>query len=296
MRSKIVLYIGFILLVCIDLFAAPESVAFFNDKPRSLAKDFYIFNYLQQDTTSPKEAKALFGMVHTMNLRFFHLFAKKMDNEEFKKISRCIDMDVNALLKEDDTCLNIGINLSKVSSLPKSQLASLEPRISRYHTQLRSVIKLMRSENVYESALHAHPETVMALLQGSITAYKKQNFPNALPTAVLNTLSSAQKFNAFVINVAQNDDVPAFQKALLHVKPSSQTSAKALFFLGMNALQHEETKAALYFFARSEENATKRDEKDRAFFWSYLVSRDLTYLKNLAESSDINIYTLFFFF
>ena len=286
---------GFLLLLTsLDLFGATQnSFDFFKDKPRSLAKDFYIFTYLQSDAITPKEAKALFGMVHTMNLRFFHLFAKKMDNEEFKKISRCIDMDINALLKEDDACLNIGINLSKITSLPKSHLASLEPRISRYHVQLRDVIKLMRSENVYESALHANTQTLMALLQGSITAYKKQNFPNALPTELLNTLSSAPKFNAFAINVTQNDDLSAFQKALLHVKPSSEVSAKALFFLGMNAISHEEAKRALYFFTRSEESATKRDEKDRALFWSYLVSRDTRYLKTLAESSDINIYTLF---
>ena len=123
MLYKLFLGLFFCLCICIDLFAdEPVNFAFFDDKPRSLAKDFYIYEYVQRDETSPKEAKALFGMVHTMNIRFFHLFAKKMDNVEYKKISKCMDLDVTALLKEDDECLNIGINISKVTSLAKGQL------------------------------------------------------------------------------------------------------------------------------------------------------------------------------
>ncbi len=80
MRYKIVLGLVFALLFCLDAFAkTPDSLVFFNDKPRSLAKDFYIQSYLQREETTPKEAYALFGMVHTMNMRFFHLFAKKME-------------------------------------------------------------------------------------------------------------------------------------------------------------------------------------------------------------------------
>ena len=76
------------LLFCLDAFAkTPESVMFFNDKPRSLAKDFYIQSYLQREETTPKEAKILFGMVHTMNIRLFHIYKKKMDKKkENKKI------------------------------------------------------------------------------------------------------------------------------------------------------------------------------------------------------------------
>lgn len=68
----------FCLLFLHPLFASQNvDFAFFQDKPQSLAKDFYIYEYLQSDRVTPKEATMLFGMVHTMNLRFFHLFAKK---------------------------------------------------------------------------------------------------------------------------------------------------------------------------------------------------------------------------
>jgi len=296
MRYKVYLGLVFVLLFCLDAFGkTPDSLAFFNDKPRSLAKDFYIQSYLQQEETTPKEAQALFGMVHTMNLRFFHLFAKKMDNVDLKKISRCIDMEIVSLLKEDDLCLNIGLNLSKITSLSKNQLASLKPRISPYYPHLLSVIELMQNENVAQSALEANDETLISLLQGSITHYKKTTFPEALPKAKLDALSAYPKFNAFAINVVQNSDLSAFHHALLHVNPHANVSAKALFFLGLNALKYAKVERAMFYFHLSEERSTKQEEKDRALFWSYLSSNEDMHLIKLSQSTDINIYSLFAF-
>ncbi len=292
MRFKL-LFLQAFLLLSSPLFGVATNLDFFQDKPQSLAKDFYIFTYLQREETTPEEAKELFSMVHTMNMRFFNLFAKKMDNEEYKNIARCMSLDINALLKEDDECLNIGINLSKVTSLPKNQLALLEPRLLKSYGQLRNVIKLMQSKNVYESALKADNDTLMMLLQGSIASYKRQVFPKALPKEKLDALSASSRFNTFAINTVQNNDMTAFQKALVALTPSSKVSAKALFFLGLNALKYKNQKQALYFLTLSEERATKRDEKDKAFFWKYLISKDAASLKKLSQSSDINMYSLY---
>lgn len=294
MHFKILVFCCFFLLSFSGQYAqASEGVDFFHDKPRSLAKDFYIYNYLQKETTTPKEASLLFDMVHTMNTRFFHLFAKKMDNQEFKVISRCLDMDILSLLKEDDSCLNIGISLSKVSSLPKSYLASLKPRISSYHTQLLSVMDLMMAENVYEKALSTQSEVLITLLQGSITAYKKANFPHALPQAQMDTLCSYSKFNSFVNSVVQNDDLVVWQKALIPIVPTPEVNSKSLFLLGLNALKYKEIKRARTFFTLSEERASKREDKDRALFWNYLASKEKPYLQQLTQSNDINVYTLY---
>ena len=68
---------------------------------------------------------------------------------------------------------------------------------------------------------------------------------------------------------------------------------KELFFLGLNALKYKNQKQALYFLSLSEEQATKRDEKDKALFWKYLISKDAASLQKLSQSSDINMYSLY---
>lgn len=294
MLYKLFLGLFFCLCICIDLFAdEPVNFAFFDDKPRSLAKDFYIYEYLQQETTTPKEAKALFGMVHTMNIRFFHLFAKKMDNLEYKKISKCIDLDVSSLMKEDDECLNIGINIAKVTSLSKGQLKLIKPRLKRNH-ELVNLITLMESENVYEAALNSDGNTFLTLFNGSITAYKSAIFnQQIIPKEQMDKLSNYSKFNQLSYNVVQNDKLENVQKSLLHVTPSLHVNAKSLFYLGLNALKYNEKERSLYFFELSVERATKSEEKDKALFWQYLATKDKHFLERIVQDSDINMYSLY---
>ncbi len=290
MRFKII----FLLLLCGQLFAEQAiTFDFFSNKPRSLAKDFYIYEYLQKESVTPKEAKTLYGMVHTMNWRFFHLFAKKMDNPEFKKISKCVDLDVSALLKEDDECLNMGITLNKITSVSKSQLAGIKPRI-KGNKELVDMITLMQSDNVYEAVLQSDENTFLTLFNGSITAYKDAIFnQELLPKSLLDKLSHNSKFNAMAYNVSQNSKLTNVQKSLLLVEPSEQTSAKALFYLGLNALRHDEAHRALYFFDRSYTKATRQEEKDKALFWQYLTSRNINDLEKLSKSNEPNMYALF---
>ena len=294
MLYKLFLGLFFCLCICIDLFAdEPVNFAFFDDKPRSLAKDFYIYEYVQRDETSPKEAKALFGMVHTMNIRFFHLFAKKMDNVEYKKISKCMDLDVTALLKEDDECLNIGINISKVTSLAKGQLKLIKPRL-KHNKELVNLITLMENEDVYEAALNSDASTFLTLFNGSITSYKAAIFnQHIIPKEQMDRLSHSVKFNQFAYNVVQNDKLENVQRSLLHVNPSVQVNAKALFYMGLNALKYDEKEQALTFFELSNERATKGEEKDKALFWQYLVTQNSHFLERIVQDSEINIYSLY---
>jgi len=293
MLYKFFLWVLFAFFASVDLFGGTlPSLKFFEDKPRCLAKDFYINTFLQEETTTPEEAKALFGMVHTMNIRFFHLFAKKMDNDEYKKISKCMNLEITPLLKEDDECLNIGISISKATSLPKGQLKSLMVRM-KHNKELTKTLEIMNSDNVYERALSADSSLFLGLFNGSITSYKESTLNRSIAKEKMNELSQNPKFNQFVNSITQNNDLIDLQKSLLSVTPSLHVKTKALFYLGLNALKYEEPRLAMKFFELSNERATKREEKDRALFWQYLVTKDNLYLKKMTESFDVNIYTLF---
>ena len=288
------LFLALFFCLCIDLLATePVNFAFFEDKPQSLAKDFYIYEYLQRDETTPKEAKALFGMVHTMNIRFFHLFAKKMDNLEYKKISKCINLDVTALMKEDDECLNIGINIAKVTSLSKGQLPFIKPRIT-HNKELVNLITLMESDNVYEATLNSDINTFLTLFNGSITAYKAAIFnQQIIPKEQMDRLATSSRFNYLAYNVVQNDKLDNVQRSLLHVSPSLHVNAKALFYMGLNALKYDEKAQALTFFELSAERSTRSEEKDKALFWQYLVTKDARLLERIVQDGDINLYSLY---
>lgn len=293
MHSK-VLFTGLVtFLTTLNLYAnAPLSLEFFEDKPQCLAKDFYISSYLEKPSTTQEEAQALFGMVHTMNLRLFHLFAQKMGDEGIQKVSKCLKMEITPLLKEDDECLAIGISVSKATSLPKSQLKQLMARM-KSDKEFSHLLNIINQEDVFNALLKENAHTFLTLFNGSISAYKESVLNHPIAQAKVDALAQDKRFNAFVNTVIQNDKLIAVQKSLLHVKPSLHVKSKTLFFLGLNALKHKDTKQAMHFFALSNEHATKREEKDRALFWQYLVSKEKRHLQTMMESYDINIYTLY---
>ncbi|MCD8477831.1 MAG: hypothetical protein LRY68_07990 [Sulfurospirillum sp.] len=170
-----------------------------------------------------------------------------MNDPEFQKISYCLDLDITRLMKEDDACLNIGINISKLTSLPKSQLSYIKPRIQ--NETLKRLISLMESENVYESALKSDTETFLSLYNGSITTYKLANFNQfPIPKEHLDRLSNHPRFNQLVYNTIQNEKLETMQKALLSVEPSLHVNSKSLFYLGLNALKYNEKKQSPCLF------------------------------------------------
>ena len=136
------LFLGVILICFTPLFAeVPNDLSFFEDKPRSIAKDYYIYRYLQKNSTTSSEAWKLLEMSQHMSLKLFHAFASRIDDPNFKKTSKCLKMKLGELLKQDDECLAIGFDLYDATKLNTKTLKSIEKRLytrnkQKYHKYL----------------------------------------------------------------------------------------------------------------------------------------------------------------
>ncbi|DAB31601.1 MAG TPA: lytic transglycosylase, partial [Sulfurospirillum sp. UBA11407] len=80
--------------------STPKDISFFEDKPKSVAKDFYIYEYLNSEFCSREDAWKLLEHASRMNWKLFHAFASKLDDEGIKKASLCILMKTEELLKD----------------------------------------------------------------------------------------------------------------------------------------------------------------------------------------------------
>lgn len=75
--------------------------------------------------------------------------------------------------------------------------------------------------------------------------------------------------------------------------PSKSTQdAKKYFSAGIKAVILNDLENAKNYFAYSKQLADRAFAKDQATFWLYLVTKDKTYLNELTNSKDINMYTL----
>ena len=78
------------LLLSLQFIHANEvTLEWLKDKPRTYAKDFYIWQFLKQDIT-PSEAIEALGQANYVNNRLFYAYAKKLKHDETTAVVQCL--------------------------------------------------------------------------------------------------------------------------------------------------------------------------------------------------------------
>ena len=274
------------------LFAkVPENLSFFEDKPKSIAKDYYIYRYLQKDSTTSQEAWKLLEHVNRMNLKLFHAFASKIDEPNFKRTSQCLKMKLNELLKQDDVCLAIGFSIYDATKLEKKELKNIEKRLKPY--KISNILHVLYSDTPFKTLLKTDKKEFFEVFNSVGNAYREQYFDKELPKSKIKELETSWQINTAIKLIVTDIKMKNINKSLLHVdRFSTNLSHESLFFLGLNALKQRYDKLAIAFFDEAYKKAYYQMDKDKILFWQFLVTNEKKYKEELKNSFDLNIYTL----
>jgi len=285
-----------VLLLCcvltITLFAnTPKDLSFFDDKPRSLVKDYYIYRYLKKPTTTSDEADKLLGQTSRMSMKLFHAYAKKLDDPAFKKVSKCLKMKLKPLLKSDDECLAIKFSIYSATKLDKKELKDVERRLNKY--KISKALHVIYSNNPFESMVAGDSELFFTIFNNVGSKYRKKYLDHTVSKKKIKELENNWNINNTIKYTVTKRELKNFNKSLIYINRFSKVlSHESLFFLGLNALQLRYKKLAMAFFDESYKRAYYRMDKDKVLFWQFLVSKDKKYKKLIEKSFDLNIYTL----
>ena len=269
----------------------PKNIDDFKKLPRSIAKDYYIYRYLNEKNISSAEAQKLFIQSKRMSLKLFYSFAKKMNDKEFKKASKCLRLKRTQLLKEDDECIAIGLSIYDIFSLDKSRLKKLKINLANYKN-ISGLLEIASSADIFNSALKNKKKFIKIFNHvGSIN--RKKLFNKPISKKDINQLSTFYGFNKSIEIILTQRELKNLQKSLLNLNVTSNLTSKSFFFLGLNALEFNKKELALKYFSEAHKKAYYRFDKDKILFWEYQANKDKKYLKNLKSSFDTNIYTIF---
>ncbi len=288
--------LGRVLLLCLllslTLFAqVPKDISFFDDKPRGLSKDFYIYRYLKKPTTTSKEAWKLLEQTSRMSMKLFHVFANRLDDPGIKKVSQCLKMNLNTLLKSDDECLAIKFSLYDATKLDKEELKKVEKRLAQY--EISKSLHVIYSDNPFESMIRGDEKLFFSVFNNVGSKYRKEFLDHEISKDKIKELEKSLKINSTIKYVITGRKLKKFNKSLIYVDIFAKTlSHESLFFLGLNALQLRYSKLAIAFFDEAYKKAYYRMDKDKVLFWQFLVTKDNKYKNAIKESFDMNIYTL----
>lgn len=272
--------------------STPKDISFFEDKPKSVAKDFYIYEYLNSEFCSREDAWKLLEHASRMNWKLFHAFASKLDDEGIKKASLCILMKTEELLKDGDRdCIAIGLSVYEATKLDKSLLAKLSKKLAPYKEALS--LQILSQENVYESMMQGGNDAFFEVFNAVGTKFRREHFDKIISKEKIEELSKDSRINSTIKHIVTDIKLQKVQKSLLFLNPKEATlNHLSLFYLGLNALKLEKKQQAFLYFEEAYKKAYFQMDKDKVLFWQYLASDDQKYKKMLQESFDLNIYTI----
>ena len=99
-------------------YANTITLDYLKQQPNGISRDFYIWLYLQQNIT-PQEAFEAYELANRKNQQLFGLYYKKGDNKALSYKTRCEQMNLQTLLKQDSQCIANALTLKKAESLDK---------------------------------------------------------------------------------------------------------------------------------------------------------------------------------
>ncbi len=286
------LFIGvsFIILLSTSLFAQNLTLDFFKDKPKSLTKDFYISQYLDQEISSA-QADKIIPQIKNMNNKMLFKVAKKSNNKRIKEKARCLKLKSEKFIYENPECIKIGLSLYDATKLKAKELKQIIKRVKTSYPKLATKYNAVIDKN-FTNFINLKPKILISVFNSVGGNFRTKYYNYYLPPTTLDKLSQEPSFSKMVIKIIRDRRLNHIQKSLIHTQ-SKKLSDHANFLLAINAIKNGYKQEALKFLNISAENAKFRCDHDRALFWKYLLTRDQALLKKIAQSKDINIYSIF---
>lgn len=298
--KKILLSISAAFLLNISVTFASEEILqkdfkvtleWLEQKPKSYAKDFFILQYLAQDDISFEDARVAYSMANEANSN-----VKKLYNKKYKKIPpeelKCYNASILQLKNEDSKCIALGLSLNEATEISKSDLNFFISKLDAYPT-LKKDLQIIATDNPFYALINSDMDRFFRLFFEFKKDYRSKFFNKPLNPEFINKISKDKNFERFLRYVVYENDLKNLQKSLLSLNNYQDIDADNLFSLGINAINNNNSNLALQIFNDANNKAYSKNLKDKTLFWIYLLTQNQSYLQELAQSWDNNIYSLY---
>ncbi|MDR3177824.1 MAG: lytic transglycosylase domain-containing protein [Campylobacteraceae bacterium] len=279
------------------LFGAALSYQELKTKPKSIAKDYYIYRLLAETANvTIEQAKTLYEQVSRMNGNLETLFEKKLgQNENKQKTFACqksAQKDLNFLNQE---CVKLLVHPPFVASLDSKSKTKLIKKLKNDNNSFAAGwAEAMSSKDIFTALKKKGAKEFLAVFNSMPQSYRKSHFDKKLNFDFIKLLEKEDGYEKFIKTIVIGEqNFSTLPKSLIYNSQNSSLSYNSYFFLGINAVKFKKTELAEKFFNEAEKKAYYKYDKDKAMFWQYLMNKNNETLRRLSESHDVNIYSLY---
>ena len=258
--------------------------------PRSYAKDFYIWRFLDQNI-SAEEADRAFYQAKSVNWKIIRRFAQKTLQPGFKEAYECYRLKPKQLPAKTAECSVIALTPYKFTKIPKLRIYRLLEQISDFPQELRWA-DVMASKEPFFELVKSDEETFFKVFNNCGSVWRKKYLNHPLPPRLIKRLASKKPFAQTIKIIVTDANLDRLQRSLLGID-ADKLSHRSTFFLAMNAIRHGKKTLAVNYLTLAYKKAYYRFDKDKVLFWLAELLPQKDYLQRLSDSFDLNIYSLY---
>lgn len=275
--------------------ATEITLDFIQSKPKGIARDFYIWRFLQDPKTSLQEAITAYDLVYKKTPKIEKLVAQKGYIHELPKEVACKQMTFKKLQDSDGECIAFGLKLSNIPSLPLSQAQTIIQKLQSANPIMAQEVELLTLKNPLPAILASQNAKIFSeIFYGLNLAQRQAIFNQNIPANELALIANQNdaNFNKMLQYVLLSDQFDKFKKSILQA-PIQKVEDKILLLIGISQAQTNHPKKAQEYFSLILKNSKNQLFIDKALFWQYLVSKDKSYLQTLAQSPIVDLYSIY---
>jgi len=249
----------FLLLLVSATYAKSFDFDFVNKMPTSREKDYYIWRFLQQKSTTKAQAIEIVKGAKALNSKLKKAYRKKTGHNP------------------------------KLSKKPKKKPTQAQKEAWKRKADISKKVK--KSLHPMQELLKREAD-MQTFIFNFATAAERKKFNHILTPNQYKKLTRSRHFNKS-IELIEKENLKYIKKSFLF--PPALNNALSFtthINLALNALRNDKPDIATLYFGEARKKAKRRRSKDQTSFWLYLLTKDKIYLNSLVKSSDINIYTL----
>lgn len=287
-------FILFAFCLCAALSAKPLlTLKELGSKPKGIARDFYIWEFISDKDTSLEESLKAYDLVYRKIPKLKSALQAKGYHPKIPKNIACAKLPITELVKQDEQCIAFGLKLSQVPTMPASQITTLQQKLAK-SPNLLAKIKILRSSDIAQAMFAANAQVFAEIFNALTYQQKLQIFAKSPDPKAIQRLANqnASSFNRVLQHIILDSRLLAFKQAIAKADITTSDS-NTFFLLGINELLNDSKQQALRYFERSRNAAIDPFFKDRAMFWQYLVSGNVAFLHDLQTSKFVDIFSIY---
>lgn len=281
----------FLTFLVIPLWAGVPSYENLKAAPKGLAKDYYIYRFAKENRASKAQLKKLRTQIYRYQGSIKTLFDKKLGVIK-QKVTDCSKYNLSNIHKANATCQNMLLSISFMNSLKPEQRSALVKRLKNTNSKFYNFVQGFSKDDPLGYCIKIGDTT--GYFKHYFSAQDKDKFLNTHKLSSLLIVNSINhwQFKTIIQESVIGKKNDEFRRSLLKVNPD-KLSGDMAFLFGLNAILFHQEDKAVKFFEVAAMKSKFASNKDNANFWIYLITKNKNLLKEIANSADINIYSLY---